>query len=338
MLFNRPDLTAGLFECLRGRTTGRVYIAIDGPRGSHPEDARRCAEVREVVAAQTWLTDKVLLAQDDNLGCGPGVRQALDWFFAHEEEGVILEDDCHPSPDFFDFVPAMLRRYRQQEDIFMVTGSSFLPYRPAGRGTHFLSKYTQIWGWGTWRDRWSRYHFTFPAEARDSWRQTIRTASASEAEAYYWLREFERLCDRAVPHTWDYQLQFSCWRAGARCVWPVENLVTNHGLRGDATHTRDFNAHLQREAGSLAQGADHPEPPAYEPVLDQVLFWFHFLEGDVQRFRYLLFESDAAIQEKLGEIARLGDLYENHRLAQEPMLKDILPQMRKWWRRNFGRR
>ncbi len=44
------------------------------------------------------------------------MKAAIDWFFENEEAGIILEDDCHPSQDFFRFQDEMLDRYRKMFD------------------------------------------------------------------------------------------------------------------------------------------------------------------------------------------------------------------------------
>ena len=41
------------------------------------------------------------LYSDVNQSCRLGVSRAITWFFEQVEEGIILEDDCLPHPDFF---------------------------------------------------------------------------------------------------------------------------------------------------------------------------------------------------------------------------------------------
>ena len=42
---------------------------------------------------------------------GVMVADAIDWFFENEEMGIILEHDCLPSDDFFEFAFQMLQKY-----------------------------------------------------------------------------------------------------------------------------------------------------------------------------------------------------------------------------------
>ncbi len=331
LLFNRPDLTAGLLRILESIVDRRIYIAIDGPRSGSKEDAYFCAEVVRIVDqfSKRRLTQCRTLVQCENLGCGPGVKAALDWFFENEECGIILEDDCHPNADFFRFQDEMLERYRDDDSVFMVSGSSFLPRPLTIEAPFFFTKYTQIWGWGAWRRSWKKYEFLLAEKDRSDWMQVIDDACPEIAERFYWMREFNKLCGKPVPHTWDYQLQFSVWKSKSKCIWPSTNLVTNQGLRSDATHTILPNDYLCQKSREIGSNLD-VQPAAYIPELDKLLFWFHFLEGDVNRFRYILFESDESIQSNLREIAALGDIYTSRRIMADPMLGEVVDLGIKW--------
>ena len=149
LLFNRPDLTASLLQIIESIFDRRIYIAIDGPRPGSQEDTSLCREVTRIVDrfSEKRLIPCRMLIQSENLGCGPGVKAALDWFFENDESGIILEDDCHPHTDFFRFQDEMLERYRDDDSVFMVSGSSFLP-RPLTIEAPFSSRNTRKSGGG----------------------------------------------------------------------------------------------------------------------------------------------------------------------------------------------
>lgn len=108
LVFNRPDTTARVFEAIRTARPERLYVAADGPRPDRPGEAERCAEIRQIATAVNWPCEVRTLFRDRNLGCGEAVSGAIRWFFDNEEEGMILEDDCLPSSDFFNSVPSSL--------------------------------------------------------------------------------------------------------------------------------------------------------------------------------------------------------------------------------------
>lgn len=325
LLFNRPDLTKGLLQIVRSYAPEHVYIAIDGPRADRQGERESCEEVQRLVKEGIdWPCKTHWLVRETNLGCGPAVKGAMDWFFEQEEFGIILEDDCHPSPDFFRFQEAMLRDHADNNEIFMVSGNSFLPASLKPSGACYLTKYTSIWGWGTWRNRWRDYQFEYPKQEQAEWELVIREASNSTAEATYWMKEFRKLCEEEIPHTWDIQLQFSVWKTRRKNIFPRENLVTNHGLRADATHTTVFNKRLFREASSWDTGGAEAPLSAYEAELDTVLFWMHVLEGNPDRFKQLLLESSPEF-ESLERKAM-----EASRITRDPSLADLLRLSLRW--------
>ena len=101
LIFNRPDTTQQVFDVSpKGRPT-RLYIAADGPRLDRAGEKEKCEAARAIATDIDWDCRVETLFRDENLGCGTAVSEAITWFFNHEEEGIILEDDCLPEPSFF---------------------------------------------------------------------------------------------------------------------------------------------------------------------------------------------------------------------------------------------
>lgn len=326
ILFNRPDLTVGLLDIVRMQSGRRIYIAADGPRPDNPQDEQLCSEVQKMALsfADGYDGECRLQLQKSNLGCGPGVKAAIDWFFENEEAGFILEDDCHPHVDFFRFQDEMLVRHQFNNDIFSVAGSSFLPLGLKPSAPIFLTKFTQIWGWGTWRRSWEKYQFQFKDEDFSPLEKVISLQFDSSAIAYYWKRELLNLQARKIPHTWDIQLQLCCWREGAKNIAPVGNLVTNRGFRGDATHTKEFSLRYEKPAEALSGGEIGFDLPEYCEALDILIFWTHTLGMNENRWKYLLLESDAEFTLRLKELSSLGDIYKMKQIIEWPKILDLI--------------
>ena len=338
MLFNRPDLTVELLRIVKSQVGRRLYIAVDGPRANIPNDISLCNHVCQLVEDFASSYDGVchLQFQQQNLGCGPGVKKALDWFFSQEELGIILEDDCHPCPDFFNFQDAMLEMHIQNDDVFSICGSSFLPagLRPAE--DIFLTKFTQIWGWGTWRRSWLKYQFQFKTEELPELENVISSQFSSDAMAFYWKREFRGLLARSIPHTWDIQLQFACWRANALNIAPANNLVTNCGFRIDATHTKEFVPRYEKKTGTLFASEIRSHLPPYCEELDILYFWTHAMGMDERRWKYLLLESDSDLVAQLAELAN-SNFYKMKKVLEWPSFADLCRiAMRFFWNKAPG--
>ncbi len=108
--FNRPDTTRRVLESLRAARPALVFLAVDGPRPGSRDDASRVAEVQSLTGLIDWPCVTKTLFRKANLGCKLAVSEAISWFFAEVESGIILEDDCVAHPSFFPFAAELLDR------------------------------------------------------------------------------------------------------------------------------------------------------------------------------------------------------------------------------------
>lgn len=165
IIFRRPENTARVFAAIREARPSRLFIAADGPRASHPDDAERCRLAREVVAKVDWPCEVHTRFLDKNLGCGRAVSSAIHWFFENVEEGIILEDDILPEPSFFRYCAVLLERYRDNPRVMNITGYNPLTHG-VGDGSYYPSRFFHCWGWATWRRVERLYDYelsSFPA-------------------------------------------------------------------------------------------------------------------------------------------------------------------------------
>jgi len=85
----------------------------------------RLHTLRQVIAATRAVIEQEIacpsqierLYSDVNQGCRLGVSRAITWFFEQVEEGIMLEDDCLPHPDFFSYCTTLLERYRHDSRV-----------------------------------------------------------------------------------------------------------------------------------------------------------------------------------------------------------------------------
>jgi len=271
IIFNRPDTTAKVFEAIRRAQPAKLYIAADAPREDHPADEANCAKARSVTETIDWPCEVKRLYQSVNLGCSRGPRAAFNWFFAQEPEGIILEDDCVPHPDFFSFAAEMLHRYRNNPQIISINGSS-LGYRLTNGCSHTFSRYMNMWGWATWADRARAVDYElheWKQIANPLWwlyRHMRRHVFDADIHWYrYWKDKFDRTINEKNITWWDWQWIFHQLKNRQLSVVPARNLVTNIGFTHNATHTRASDnpaANLPCEA--LPATLIHPEKIRYD--------------------------------------------------------------------------
>lgn len=236
IVFNRPDKTTAVIEALRAVKPAKLYIAADGPRATRGGEAERCEATRAVATAIDWPCTVETLFRSSNLGCRQGVATAIDWFFEHEAEGIILEDDILPTPDFFRFCDAMLEKYRHDESVGSIGGTNLAAaYAPQSNESWQFTRYPQVWGWASWRRAWANYrrHEHGWAQGKSDFKRAL---SDNRFAADILAELIERTANGEID-TWDYLWFFACQQAALRTVVPAVPLIENIGFGTDATHT-----------------------------------------------------------------------------------------------------
>jgi len=251
IVFNRPDLTGRVLECIRKAKPSKLFVVCDGARSDGPRDDDRVAAVRRMIADNVdWSCEVYTNYAGVNLGCRERPASGINWVFSLVEEAIFLEDDCLPDQSFFSFCAEMLIRYRNDERVMHVNGTNFIAPYLKPRDSYFFSKYVWVWGWATWRRAWKHYDYTMASWEKLS--QSLNASFDSRREQAYWIRTFDDARrDWRTAQAWDFPWIYSCWTRSGLAVTPSANLVENLGFRSDATHTIDISSHLRIQAGKL---------------------------------------------------------------------------------------
>lgn len=237
--FNRPDHLTVLLERLREVQPHTVYFAVDGPRFDRQGERERVQTVRNLISDITWVPNKHMLFQETNLGCGLGVSTAITWFFEHEAEGIICEDDIIPDPSFFPYCTELLDRYRDDNRVFAISGCNFVPAEHITRPElpYRFSQVPHIWGWATWKRSWDSYSLDIENwRSRLPARELFKRAGRSLSGAAYWASVFRVLARKEVD-TWDGQLVLASMANHQWTATCNTNLIRNIGFDEQATHT-----------------------------------------------------------------------------------------------------
>lgn len=257
--WRRPHTLRQVIDAIRPVAPSRLFVACDGPNPDRPGEVEKVAATRAVIEHEIdWPCQIEKLYSDVNQGCRLGVSRAITWFFVQVEEGIILEDDCVPHPDFFPYCNTLLERYRHDTRVWCISGNNFQNGKWRGDGSYYFSRYNHCWGWASWRRCWQHYDVDlsqWPA-LRDS--GLLNTIFEDPLERNYWRRIWQRLVDESKPDTWDYQWTFTCLANGGLTALSNRNLVNNVGFGEDATHTTG-NAINTR----VSEGVDPNHHPSF---------------------------------------------------------------------------
>lgn len=237
-IFFIKDTTAEVFNAIKKAKPSKLYLVSDGPRNDN--DKIRIEELRNYVLKNIdWQCDVKKLFREKNLGCRNNVSSAITWFFEQEEMGLILEDDVLPCETAFSFMEEMLYRFQDDKRIGSVTLFNPVSYKTKDMEvSYFFSKYSAIWGWGTWRDRWQKYDVNM--KDWPEWKKAKKLKEICNNRfltEIYWnkLLDFIFYYDKSI---WDPQWTFCHFKNDWLVVVPNENQILNIGYNySDSVNT-----------------------------------------------------------------------------------------------------
>ncbi|NTW45584.1 MAG: nucleotide-diphospho-sugar transferase [Candidatus Moranbacteria bacterium] len=237
VIFNRPETTLKVLQAIRAVRPSRMYVASDGARENIEGEKELVERVRKlVIDGIDWECEVHTLFRDKNLGCGKAVSGGISWFFEHEKDGIILEDDCLPHEDFFRFCETLLDYYSDEKRVWHISGNNFnKKFRSSA--SYYFAQIEHCWGWATWADRWQSFEY----HIKDHKELNYKEAFARQEVAKYWSDIFQKM-EKEQDNVWDYQWTYAILKEKGLCINPSKNLVSNIGVYG--VHYSGDDPHL----------------------------------------------------------------------------------------------
>ena len=249
--FNRPLLIKKQITLLKALKPEFIYIFSDGPRVNNISDIKKVDDCRKIFKEEiSWECKTKFKFEKTNKGCGPGVSEAITWFFSNVNQGIIIEDDCFLDRSFFPFAEKMLEIYKDDLSIGGITADYKLG--SSSTNNYGFIPYSLIWGWATWKRAWTDYSLNLESFDKNKLPSVISYMPKKQRK--YWIENFERIASEKIPHTWDFQFSYQVMCRNQKFIYPFTNLVSNLGFSQDATHTKNsFDKFSNLETGEIIE-------------------------------------------------------------------------------------
>ena len=285
IIFNRPDHAAKLRECLRNEEDRALFVISDGPRPSKLGELEQVEACRKIFS--DWPSLVHLNFADNNMGCKSRVSSGLTWVFEHTDRAIILEDDCLPHPDFFQFADELLDRYANDTRIMSICGTNVFSDRNFFSWSYCFSKYQNCWGWATWKRSWDLFDHNLSGLQIAKEMGLLREHLGSRRAAMYWHYMLGRVRDGRI-NSWAYIWTFTGFLNHGLHIIPKYNLIENAGFGKDSTHTTQTPAYLSTKIKSMDFPLSHPPAVFPHPQYDQSIEDTVFSKSIYQRILWLL--------------------------------------------------
>lgn len=237
IIFNRPDNTKKVFAEICKQKPSKLFVFADGPRLNNTDDYIKCEQTRAIIKKQVdWDCDLQTMFLDINLGCGKGPAKAITWFFENVEEGIIMEDDVMPHPDFFSYCTILLEKYRNDEKIMVIGGATYHDDYPC-EYSYTFSIYPILTAWATWRRVWLKYDYSMEFLNHEKLTLKLNEYFYSKLERKHWMAMYEWIIVDKLSSYWDWQFYLMMFYYEGIAIRPQKNMISNFGCGNDATHT-----------------------------------------------------------------------------------------------------
>lgn len=175
-LWRRPAYTRQVIDALRncaGVHDYTIFVHIDG--GDRGVQAAVTQEAGKIDFAKYHI-----VTEEKNLGCNQNTRRCLEHGFSYSDYVIHCEDDIVFSPDALQYFE-WARQFESDPSIFIVSAwphpNGWLPTRQWSKPPE-MDRWASvipnlwIWGWATWKSRWTEMIANWTQETndlKDSW-------------------------------------------------------------------------------------------------------------------------------------------------------------------------
>lgn len=229
LVFNNPVTTKLAFEEVRRAKPQKLYVAADGPDGD-TDQIEKCVIARSIATHVDWECEVQTLFNDQYVGGGKAITNAINWFFRHETEGIVIEYDSLPVPTFFPYCSALLEKYRNDKRIMMIGGARNGTPAANPEYSYFFSNHNSRLAWATWKRAWEMNEYPmshFQAICKKGYFDDLFNTISEE---HYFESVFGRKTDD--NNVWNYKWELSRRINSGLTIIPQQNLVSNIGSGG----------------------------------------------------------------------------------------------------------
>lgn len=234
LTFNKKDTTPKVLNKILKCNPKKLIITSDGPRTK--EDENNIYFLRNFIDKKSEFYDIEKQFNEENLGLKEMVSSSISKYINKYKRLIIVEDDVLPSKKFFKFCDKMLDIYQNEKQINLISGYNYLGVY-LNKNAHQFSRYTDIWGWATWDDRWNNNQaLTLESLIELKSKEGI---FYNKEEKKYFVSNFEKVLSHDLD-SWAFELVFSNLYNSKLSVLPNFNLTKNIGLgHKNSTHTKN---------------------------------------------------------------------------------------------------
>lgn len=239
--YNRVDETIQTINALKNNYLAKwsdLIIFSDGPKNK--QAIKNVFELRKFLKTVTGFKSVIIHESSENKGLANSIITGVNQTVNEYGKVIVVEDDLITMPNFLDFMNQALDFYATIKKIQSINGFSL---KIECKADIYFHNRTFPWGWGTWKDRWSKNIFDI-----DEIEKTIKLNNAL-------LDEFNKKCGNDMTrmlkdslsgaiNSWYIRWAFNHFINNTYAVFPNTSKIINIGFDIEATHCKGINTYV----------------------------------------------------------------------------------------------
>ena len=154
--YNRPSHLRRVLIALEDYKIKNINVFIDGPKNIKDKVCQE--EIVFMLKTNKNLKSKIIINKK-NKGLAYSLINGITKMSKKYKSIIILEDDCVPRKEFFDFVLKNLKKYNLEKKISAICGYQFpeLHEKKSKILKSIVLNNFMPWGWAIWSEKWIEF-------------------------------------------------------------------------------------------------------------------------------------------------------------------------------------
>lgn len=231
--FVRVDYARQVWDAIKAAQPKKLYFYSNKGRAEKEGEIERNNEIRSWVNEIDWDCELHTWFREECVDVYTSLKGAISWLFENEESGIVLEDDCVPTPAFFSFCDQMIEKYKDNMKVWYISGDNFLNNNPSNQD-YIFSHNHWLYGWASWRSRWEQLSWDGVPFDSIIGSELYKDFYKTKGQIQFRKKELIRIKEFVNrTNCWDFIFGITADLKGALRVVPREHLITNVGLQGE---------------------------------------------------------------------------------------------------------
>lgn len=241
LAFNRPIQLTQTLNSIIDQPHGPIYVSVDGPRIDRLQETDEVCAVIKKFRNLGLIKDVLIL--DRNYGTLDGIARGINWFFDHNSEGLIIEDDLILHSPVLQEAEIIFNLLRTDGKLGSIGFRNIVPKEKLTEAdaSYRYSLLSVSHGWGTTSEKW---HF-FKSEINNiEWYKLFKEikkkygASIAIHMLLNYLNDSKNELNKRHLCHWDNRWQVTHFIQDWKVVSLNINRIEYNGYGKDATHTK----------------------------------------------------------------------------------------------------